>query len=340
MHSQPATEPVRNRPSSTILVREARPADLQRPDLTDGYFASALKGLGRDLEGTVLETTLRRAQGASGWLQLWADAGDQGCGALLVEPKAWDSEMLSVPTSNLVLVAAGARKEVRKEIAGHLLRAYLAAPSPMRQYVVARIPSEDVALLHALEEHGFHSIVPMVTLARHHPLPVSVDLAPGIELSPVRTGEAEAVGAISATAFAYGRFSADPGVSTQGAENVHRTWARNCALGTQATETLVARKGGKVVGFIALKFLMAGETKVGSIELIANAPEARGIGVGRALVRAGCNWLAQTTPHVVVRTELPNTGALRLYEAEGFRILSGSVYLSLWQPSTPAAASR
>ncbi len=155
-------------------------------------------------------------------------------------------------------------------------------------------------------------------------------LPSGTSISALRPKDIERIERIAATAFQWGRFSADPLVPVGAAEKIHRTWARNCCLGTHAKHVLVARKGSEVLGFIAMKFLQAGAIEVGSIELIATSEASRGMGIGRALVQAGCNWLSSSVDHVVVRTELPNVAALRMYEALGFRVLNGSLYLSRW----------
>jgi ribosomal protein S18 acetylase RimI-like enzyme len=176
----------------------------------------------------------------------------------------------------------------------------------------------------------------MVTLGRTLEK-IEFVLPDGIRISAVEPGDIDQAENIAATAFLWGRFIADPMIPAGAAERVHRTWARNCCLGTHAKHVLVARKHNEVLGFIALKFQMAGDVEVGSIELIAISETSRGIGIGRALVQAGCNWLSGTVKYIVVRTELPNIPALRLYEALGFRVLNGSLYLSRW--ADPVAAS-
>jgi ribosomal protein S18 acetylase RimI-like enzyme len=171
----------------------------------------------------------------------------------------------------------------------------------------------------------------MVTLGKGLSGDSQEALPPGIELGEVRREEFDQVEEISAAAFRFGRFTADVRVPREGVDRLHGTRARNCCLGSQADCVLVARDGHEVLGFIALKFQMAEDVRVGSIELIAISEPSRGKGVGGALVHEGCKWLRRFTKYVVVRTELPNTPALRMYEAQGFRILNGSLYLSRWQ---------
>jgi len=295
----------------------------------DCFFISAAKGVGRDLELDAFSGASQRSETAQGWVRLWAESCE-GFGVLLVEPKPWDSEHLSVSTGSLLLATTANDPRHRKHIASTLLRAFLSRRCNYK-YLVTRIPCEDVPLLHALEENDFRVVVPMVTLGRDYLERSRVELPPEVEISAVRPDDIEALSSVSARAFQWGRFSADLRLSHEAAAKVHATWARNCALGTHAARTLVARKGGELLGFIAVKFFFLSNQQIGSIELIATSPSARCSGIGRALVRSGCNWIKESTPHVVVRTELPNIPALRMYEAEGFRVLNGSIYLSLWQ---------
>jgi predicted N-acetyltransferase YhbS len=195
--------------------------------------------------------------------------------------------------------------------------------------VTTRIPADDTPLFHALEDDGFRALVPMVTLGKTIG-EMEVALPAGIDIFVAQPQDYDAVESIAETAFPWGRFSVDPAMPGGAAEKVHRAWARNCCLGMQAKHVLVARGKHDVLGFIALKFQTAGALEVGAIELLATREAARGIGIGRALVQAGCNWLSSATNHAVVRTELPNASAIRLYESQGFRVLNGSLYLSRW----------
>jgi ribosomal protein S18 acetylase RimI-like enzyme len=319
-----------------ITIREVGREDLENPGLLSQYFLSADPGIGRELETTAMRSVLAagRSPGRTG---LFADAMDGAVGCLIAEEKPWDSAMLSVATSNLTVLASLPKGRERYEIASRMLEHWLSScPNASAGLLSIRIPSDDTNLLHSLEDHGFLVQVPMVTLGRTLEKVESV-LPDGIRISVVEPGDIDQAENIAATAFRWGRFSADPMIQAGAAEKVHRTWARNCCLGTHAKHVLVARKQNEVLGFIALKFQMAGAVEVGSIELIAISETSRGTGIGRALVQAGCNWLYGTVKHVVVRTELPNIPALRLYEARGFRILNGSLYLSRWAHPVPAS---
>jgi ribosomal protein S18 acetylase RimI-like enzyme len=312
------------------VLREATLEDLNNSSLLSHYFVSAAAGIGRDLETTAMRAFLVAGK-APGRTELFAADLEGGEGCLIIEEKPWDSAMLSVATRSLAILVSPSTGRARFQIASRMLERSLGADSGNPAgLVTTRITADDTVLLHAFEDHGFRVVVPMVTLGRALEK-VRLALPADGSISALQPEDIARIEKIAATAFLWGRFSADPLVPPEAAEKVHRTWARNCCLGTHAKHVLVARNGSEVLGFIALKSQRAGEIEVGSIELIATSEASRGKGIGRALVQAGCNWLSSTVDYAVVRTELPNVSALRMYEAQGFRVLNGSLYLSRWQ---------
>ena len=329
-----STNPLQTQSCTKCLVRPATQADWEDPRLLRNYFDSAAPGIGRDLEVSSLQSLLNRDLQPPVLVGLFAEAADDAIAGLRLEDKPWDTAMLSARVRNLTLLASANSQESRYQIASrlaaHCLENY---PDHLGDCVFTRIPSDDAALLSALEEIGFHVLVPMVTLGKDGGGYGKQHILAGIELGDVRPEDIDQVGKIAATAFHWGRFTADFRVPRDAAERLHSAWARNCCLGSHANRVLVARDNHEVLGFIALKFQRAHEVQLGSIELVAVSETSRGRGLGAILVRQGCEWLSRFTKHVIVRTELPNTAALRMYEAQGFRILNGSLYLSRWRPA-------
>ena len=320
-----------------ISIREAQREDLDCPRLLDDYFRSAAPGIGRELETTAMQRILQRASQACGWSCFLGQAEEDAIGCLLVEDRPWDTDILSVRTKNLTLLVSASDRHLRREIGSDLLRNCLPEQATReREYLVVRIPADDVPLLRALEERGFGVLVPMVTLGKNNTEHVDVVVPAGIEISNVCEPEVKQVQSIAANAFKWGRFSADPGVLPEASQKLHGEWAANCCKGSQAELVLVARRRSQVLGFVALKSSMVREMRVGCIELIAVSETCQGLGIGRALLQTACNWFVEFSEHMVVRTELPNTAAIRLYESQDFKVLNGSLYLSMWR--SPVAA--
>jgi len=314
---------------SRLLIRDAKRENWDHPGLLQDYFPSAAPGVGVDVEITSIQALLKRALEPPVLIGLFAETADGVCGGLLLEDKAWDTSMLSVQVRNLTVLVSAPSQEARYGTALQLITNCLRNHREiLGDCIFVRIPSDDAALLRALAESGFDALVPAVTLGKNPSGYSKVVLPAGVELGEVKRCEIDQVQRVSAVAFRWGRFTADMRLPREAVERLHGTWARNCCLGAQADHVLVARDNRQVLGFIALKFLMAHDVRVGSIELIAIAESLRGRGVGRALVAEGCKWLSRFANYVVVRTELPNTPALRMYEAQGFRVLNGSLYLS------------
>lgn len=88
---------------------------------------------------------------------------------------------------------------------------------------------------------------------------------------------------------------------------------------------LLAYRAGRCVGFCRSALLGA----AGEVAMLGVVPEARGIGLGRALLRAGVRWLEdKAAPRVTLRVDGENEGALALYRQEGFEITRTRI---IWQ---------
>lgn len=84
---------------------------------------------------------------------------------------------------------------------------------------------------------------------------------------------------------------------------------------------LVAELDGRVVGYVRLAYPtpLAANTHVRQIQGLAVADEARGAGVGRALVRAAVGHARQAGARRITLRVLGHNGPARaLYESEGF----------------------
>src|ERR1051325_7423145 len=110
---------------------------------------------------------------------------------------------------------------------------------------------------------------------------------------------------------------------------VHHERDRECALplehahklvespGFRADGVLLAYRQGRVAGFCRNE-LHATRGEVGTLGTV---PAARGIGLGRALLRWGVGWLErESTLPVTLMVDGANDGALALYRSEGFAV--------------------
>jgi ribosomal-protein-alanine N-acetyltransferase len=91
-------------------------------------------------------------------------------------------------------------------------------------------------------------------------------------------------------------------------------------IGMNSSESLqragfIAETEGQLLGFSVGKLV----TEIGELESIAVASEARGQGIGQALLQAVADW-AQTTGAVRIELEVraSNVRAIKFYERSGF----------------------
>ena len=92
------------------------------------------------------------------------------------------------------------------------------------------------------------------------------------------------------------------------------------AAGAPGRVALVAERGGRWAGIASAR------DDGGAVEVLGLwvAPEARGLGVGRALLEAAGDWAkARGAARLVLWVNGENAHALRLYEACGYARLSG-----------------
>jgi mycothiol synthase len=96
---------------------------------------------------------------------------------------------------------------------------------------------------------------------------------------------------------------------------------------------VLAYRAGHCVGFCRCE--LHGER--GEIAVLGTIGAARGLGLGRALLRWGVQWLErQRTPRVTLLVDGENEGALRLYRSEGFEVVRTR---ASWSRVNPAGDS-
>ncbi len=112
--------------------------------------------------------------------------------------------------------------------------------------------------------------------------------------------------------------------------DLFETWiAKSCE--DYADQVLVAELDGTAAGYITLDYASTGDSSIG---LFAVAPEARGRGIGRQLVRSGLGWLrSKGARRSRVVTQGRNLAALKLYQKAGFRVETLQLWYHLWWSS-------
>ena len=113
------------------------------------------------------------------------------------------------------------------------------------------------------------------------------------------------------------RFRLDQRIPEQSWATLYRLWMDASLAGEQADAVLVRRRQGRISGMITVS---ATGTE-GEIGLFGVAAEARGQGVGSALLDDAMHWFAAKGCAVArVATQGENAIARRVYERAGFRL--------------------
>jgi ribosomal protein S18 acetylase RimI-like enzyme len=191
--------------------------------------------------------------------------------------------------------------------------------APGRALSMCRVSTGDVASVRALEGAGFNVVDVTVTLERS-----GSDGLAGAEVAPAAPEQHAELLQIAGTCFRYSRFHLDPLVSQELADRVKREWVRSYVEGRRGIELLAAERDGRPLGFLAVLEASDGARV---IDLVGVATDARGRGVGEALVAEFARRHGDSDRVLRVGTQIANVASLRLYEKLGFRIVSSQYVL-------------
>jgi ribosomal protein S18 acetylase RimI-like enzyme len=199
--------------------------------------------------------------------------------------------------------------------AAQALRSVATRPS----FAYARVPSRDLATAQGLEANGFRLVDTNVTLETQE-LPAQAG-AQNLARA-ARPADAAAVEQIARTSFEMSRFHLDPQLRPGLANEIKAQWAANFFRGQRGDFMIVAEREGQVAGFLQL---IAAPESVLVIDLIAVAREARGRGLGSAMIRHAAHTCGAPR-RLRVGTQIANVGSLALYQRLGFSV-TASAYM-------------
>lgn len=189
----------------------------------------------------------------------------------------------------------------------------------------------DQATTFLAEANGFHLVDLRLTFERKVLEDFTATTLTDIDrfvIRPHQPADLETLVAISRSSFTAARFYYDPCFPVDKADLFYETWIRNSTNGSGfADEVLVADANGLTLGYISCKR----HGTLGDIGLVGVAEQARGAGVGRALVEASLEWFAQHgCERVQVVTQGRNLTAQRLYQRAGFLTADLKLWYHKW----------
>jgi ribosomal protein S18 acetylase RimI-like enzyme len=179
----------------------------------------------------------------------------------------------------------------------------------------ARIAASDVGSVAALEASGMRVVNMTLTLTADPSAPLPQG---GLDVRDVEPERDRALLDVAARSFRHTRFHLDPDVPRAVADRIKRDWVGSYLNGLRGERLLVAVRDDEPVGFLAVLERDDGDRRVGVIDLVGVAPEARGLGAGRSLVRAFHEQAPGRWDAVEVGTQAANTAATAFYERLGY----------------------
>jgi len=185
--------------------------------------------------------------------------------------------------------------------------------------LIARCDASGLRVAQAMEAEGFSLMDTLLYYACHLTrLDIPQDCAK-ITVRPIAIGEEEKVKVVAAKCFRnyLGHYHADARLDRSKCDEVYVSWAiRSCLSRDVADEVLVADRGGRIVGFAALRLNSKEE---GEGVLFGVDPAVQRQGIYRSLLIRSLQWcLSKGTSRMLYSTQLANFGVQRVLTRVGF----------------------
>jgi ribosomal protein S18 acetylase RimI-like enzyme len=225
------------------------------------------------------------------------------------EPDAWLSEQLGRPALRVEITKSAGDPDLPRRLREEAI------------FATAKLPADAVAACVAAQELGFRLIDTNLLFVRGGEKFPACDG----DVRIARANDMTAVVDLARRAFVHTRFHLDPSIPASVAASVKEAWAANFFAGTRGDAMLVAERQGIVAGFLLALWADARWT----VDLIAVAPEARGTGLGRALVAAlsKLEYGGKQATSLHAGTQAANRESLAFYARLGFCVVAATYVL-------------
>ncbi len=319
-------------------ILDIRSRGLASFDACSGDWSSPFSGL----PGFSAEAHRRRLRGlvskaleSAESVALAAQDGGGVIGFAACEPNAWESAFFGRRMFGLTAFRAGSPDAART-----LLRELLSRAS--WDTVTAKADPLDLGALHALEQAGFRLMDTNLMCAfQTSPQCLEIQAKEGLDVSPARTEDLEAVKAITRNSFKgyRSRFTDDSRLPAAARSSFYEVWAENSMNGF-ANLVLVARFDGRPAGYITAIRNAEAESlvgcAVGQVGLAGVDPAFQGRGLYETLQRHALKWACeQGMQFVLYVTHLGNRAVQRRLCTLGYFPLASRHSLHLHRENLP-----
>ena len=263
-----------------------------------------------------------------------AYAGGEPKAILCWQRLGWDSDIFGFGAGKIGPVLYEGGDAQLRDIMGVLLDKSLAKLSAIGvRHITARILSNQLVAVHAMEDRGFQLIDSILLFAfdfRHQEL---LELAHPFQILPTKAEHHEGIMDVAQRSFIYDRFHSDPYISKENADKLHRMWLRNL-LNSDDAGVLAAVDGSEVIGFTAGKLLEEESKqlglKLGVWILMAAMQDQRKKGLGRALTYEMLRHYSTLCDVFEGGTQSTNTPSARAFLGAGYKYVSSSFSMRRW----------
>jgi RimJ/RimL family protein N-acetyltransferase len=205
------------------------------------------------------------------------------------------------------------------------------------QNIQARIPIDNLLVIHALEGAGFQTMeiltLWLFNLAKSSiPPKRDPDLVRDFE-----PGDAESLIELARTAYTTtpDRFHVDPHLSPKASDELYVEWIRNSCSGELADHIAVADSGGEAIGYATLKYFGDHDglcnARIAALGLGAISPDFRNQGLVTDLVIRNLEWLKRRqADFCFVGTQGNNIPPQRVWLKIGFKPAMAALTLHYW----------
>ncbi len=261
-------------------------------------------------------------------------------GVLTWEFLEWDTAHFGFPCHRIAHLLVEKRSYVeRVEIARQLLLYVLNIGKRKGiRFLSAKIPGEDVAIIHAFESCGFRSMGTEMVLRWPPDVKLSTPPFTYPLLQPhfcVRLFSHRTPDGLSSlyNIQTHDRFHRDPGFPQDACDAFWNNSLKNSCAGyaDQIVMAFEQQQPAAVVSiFLNSQTLPFLDKPVASLFLVGVSSSHQGQGLGTWVVQHAISWSVAQADYIEVETQSDNYGALALYQKVGFHICFSKVILHTW----------
>jgi ribosomal protein S18 acetylase RimI-like enzyme len=262
-------------------------------------------------------------------------------GFLIYTDSPWDSRIIGRRIGSVKHLAVVSDGPANAKILRELINA-LMQPLAERgtECVVCRVQSGELASIHALEQSGFLLMDTLLDFVfgfsakgreqvnfRPPDKRVSIHRATSQDLQPLM--------AINERAFGkyFGRYHADPRISSDAATKIYSEWMRS-AFNGWADWILVGEVDGKIAGSGLWRLTLRAEGEnspgVAYCDMVVVDPESQGSGLGTALMSHGMGIAREFAQYLVGPVHVCNYSIQRTLQKVGYKICGARQSFHKW----------